>query len=345
MGTTIEKFKTQYWHRLDDGRVVCDVCPRHCALRDGKKGACYIREASDGEIVLTSYGLASGFAIDPIEKKPLNHFYPGSRVYSFGTEGCNLGCKYCQNWNISKTRERSILSAEGSPENIARRALALHCKSVAFTYNDPVIFFEYARDTAIACHELGLQAVAVSAGYMCEKPRQEFYHYIDAANIDLKAMSDQFYRKVCSGNLAPVLDTLLYLKHETDVWLEITTLLIPGYNDSSEELQKLSSWIVDNLGPQVPLHFSAFHPDFKMMDVPHTPLATLLRARNIALDAGIQFVYTGNIQHDDSENTYCPHCQHVVIRRHRYQLLEYSLNAKGECTNCLTKIPGRFEVC
>ncbi len=337
-----EKFKTKYWHRLDDGRVVCDVCPRRCALRDGKKGACYVREASDGEIVLTTYGLASGFAIDPIEKKPLNHFYPGSRVYSFGTEGCNLGCKFCQNWHISKARERGVLWAEASPENIAGMAEAYQCKSVAFTYNDPVIFFEYARDTAIACHAQGIQTVAVSAGYMCEKPREEFYRHIDAANIDLKAMSDRFYRKVCSGTLEPVLDTLRYLKHDTDVWLEITTLLIPGYNDSPEELEKLSGWIIDNLGPDVPLHFSAFHPDFKMMDVPSTSLATLLRARETALNAGIRFVYTGNVQNDDTENTYCPHCHQAVIRRHRYQVSEYSINSKGECPNCHTVIPGRF---
>lgn len=337
-----KKFKTQYWHRLEDGRVVCDVCPRQCALRDGKKGACFIREASDGEIVLTSYGRASGFAIDPIEKKPLNHFYPGSRVYSFGTAGCNLGCKFCQNWHISKSRDDSILSVEASPEDIARTALAYQCKSVAFTYNDPVIFWEYARDTAIECHKLGLKTVSVSAGYMCAEPRREFYSHIDAANIDLKSITDNFYRKECAGTLAPVLDTLLYLKHETNVWLEITTLLIPGLNDSLEEIEQLSRWIVDNLGVDVPLHFSGFHPDFKLIDVPRTPLDTLLQARNIALNMGLKFVYTGNILSENTESTYCPNCHEMVIHRHRYQLVDNQINFQGECMNCHTIISGRF---
>lgn len=337
-----DKFQTDYWHLLEDGRVVCDVCPRHCALRDGKKGACYIREASDGQIVLTSYGRVSGFAVDPIEKKPLNHFFPASQVLSFGTEGCNFGCKFCQNWHISKSRERSILNVQATPESIAQLASQHQCRSVAFTYNDPVIFFEYARDTAIACHDLGIKTVAVSAGYMCEQPRAEFYQHIDAANIDLKAMTDKFYRKVCSGTLAPVLDTLLYLKHETDTWLEITTLIIPGYNDSPKELEQLSAWIVDNLGPDVPLHFSAFHPDFKMLDVASTSLESLRQARQIALNRGVHFVYTGNLVSDETESTYCPGCSQLVIRRHRYQVLQYSLNERGQCPHCHTSLPGCF---
>lgn len=342
MASLSEKFPTDYWHLLDDGRVVCDVCPRQCALRDGKKGACYIREANEGKIVLTSYGRVSGFAIDPIEKKPLNHFYPKSTVLSFGTEGCNLGCKFCQNWNISKSRERDILNVQATPEFIAKLAVQHQCRSVAFTYNDPVIFFEYARDTAIACHEAGIKTVAVSAGYMCPQPRAEFYQHIDAANIDLKAMSDSFYRKVCSGTLAPVLNTLLYLKHETDVWLEITTLIIPGYNDSPQELEQLSRWIVDNLDADVPLHFSAFHPDFKMLDTPRTSLESLLQARHIAQEHGLKFVYTGNLISDETESTYCPDCHQVVIRRHRYQVLQYALNEQGECRYCQTPIPGHF---
>lgn len=343
MESITRKFKTRHWHRLDDGRVVCDVCPRRCTLRDGKKGACFVREAYDGEIVLTSYGLASGFAVDPIEKKPLNHFYPGSRVLSFGTVGCNLGCKFCQNWYISKSRDSTLLVAEASPSQIAQLALAHECKSVAFTYNDPVIFWEYARDTAIECHKLGLKTVSVSAGYMCDEPRREFYAHIDAANIDLKAISESFYRKVCAGTLAPVLETLLYLKHETDVWLEITTLLIPGLNDSREELKQLSHWIAENLGTDVPLHFSGFHPDFKLTDIDRTPLETLLMAREIALNAGLKFVYTGNILSENSESTYCPNCQKMVIHRHRYELMENFINASGQCEHCHHLIPGRFE--
>ncbi len=342
MESISKKHKTKYWHRLDDGRVVCDVCPRKCALRDGKKGACFIREASEGEIVLTSYGRASGFAIDPIEKKPLNHFYPGSRVYSFGTAGCNLGCKFCQNWHISKSRDISTLSVEASPEEVARAALSYQCKSVAFTYNDPVIFLEYAIDTAIECHKLGLKTVAVSAGYINEQPRADLFAHMDATNIDLKSFSDSFYRKICAGKLGPVLDSLLYIKHETNVWLEITTLLIPGLNDSPEEIERMSRWIVDNLGTDVPLHFSGFHPDFKLKDIGSTPLNSLLLARSIALNTGIKFVYTGNILNENSESTYCPNCHNIVVHRHRYQLLDKSITANGECANCHTLIPGRF---
>ncbi|MCE0495513.1 AmmeMemoRadiSam system radical SAM enzyme [Vibrio salinus] len=342
MESEIKKYKTKHWHLLDDGRVVCDVCPRHCSLRDGKKGACFIREAFEGEIVLTSYGYATGFAIDPVEKKPLNHFYPGTRVYSFGTAGCNLGCKYCQNWHISKSRDHSILSAQASPEDVAGMAVAHQCKSVAFTYNDPVIFWEYARDTAIECHNLGLKTIAVSAGYMCETPREEFYAHIDAANIDLKSISDHFYRKLCSGSLAPVLDTLLYLKQETDVWLEITTLLIPGWNDNPREIEQLSRWISDNLGDNVPLHFSGFHPDFKLTNIDRTPLDTLLQARDIALKTGLNYVYTGNILNENSESTYCPHCHNIVLHRHRYQLRHNHITPQGECMHCHSPIPGRF---
>lgn len=337
-----EKYKTRYWHTLDDGRVVCDLCPRRCTLRDGKRGVCFIREAYNGEIVLTSYGRTSGFAVDPIEKKPLNHFYPGSSVLSFGTAGCNLGCKFCQNWTISKSRETSVASVEASPEQIALLAVEYNCKSVAFTYNDPVIFMEYARDTAIACHKHGIQTVAVSAGYICDAPRQEFFSHIDAANIDLKAFTERFYRKLCSAELAPVLDTLLYLKNETDVWFEITTLLIPGENDSDEEIKAMTRWIVDNLGRDVPLHFSAFHPAFKMLDKPFTPLSTLLRAREIAMSQGIRFVYTGNIRDIDSESTYCPACHNQVIGRDRYQITSQRITEDGKCPHCGTDIPGRF---
>lgn len=336
------KFKTEFWHRLDDGRVVCDLCPRHCRLREGKKGACFVREALDGEIVLTSYGVASGFAIDPIEKKPLNQFYPGSLVYSFGTIGCNLSCKFCQNWQLSHSRNPWLLSAKASPEHIAEFAQAHGCRSVAFTYNDPVIFFEYVRDTAIACHQRGIKTVIVSAGYICEAPRKELLTQIDAANIDLKALSEGFYRRVCGGELAPVLDTLMYLKYETSVWLEITNLLIPGLNDSSKDIEMLSQWIVNHLGPDVPVHFSGFHPDFKMTHIDYASLETLLRARHIACASGLHFVYTGNIQHSESESTYCPHCHQVVIRRRRYQVCEIYINSQSECMNCHSVIPGRY---
>ncbi len=335
-------FPTQYWHKLDDGRVCCDVCPRKCTLREGKRGACFVRMHKQGEIVLTSYGRSSGFCIDPIEKKPLNHFYPGSSVLSFGTAGCNLSCQFCQNWDISKSRQLDTLCDTAMPEELAHTALKYGCKSIAFTYNDPVVFMEYAVDAAIAARELGLKSVAVSAGYICEEPREEFYRHMDAANIDLKGFTEQFYHKICHGHLQPVLDTLLYLKNETNVWFELTTLLIPGENDSDAELNAMCQWIFENLGPDVPLHFSAFHPDFKMLDKGRTPLSTLLKARDIALSHGLRFVYCGNVHDPASDATYCPSCGKQVIERDWYQLGDYELDDNGHCNHCGCKIPGRF---
>ncbi|MCG8511762.1 MAG: AmmeMemoRadiSam system radical SAM enzyme, partial [Rhodospirillales bacterium] len=254
----------RYWQGLDDGRVECQVCPRLCKLRDGQRGLCFVRACRDGEIVLTTYGRSSGFCIDPIEKKPLNHFLPGTPILSFGTAGCNLTCKFCQNWDISKSREFDRLTDKASPEAIARAAAKTGCKSVAFTYNDPVVFLEYAVDVARACHALGIKTVAVTAGYICAEARAEFYQHMDAANVDLKAFTERFYADLCTGGLAAVLDTLKYLKHETDVWFELTNLIIPGENDSEAELDTMTAWVVENLGPDVPMHFSAFHPDWKM---------------------------------------------------------------------------------
>ena len=279
---------TKYWHLLEDGRVQCDLCPRECKLHEGQRGLCFVRENLNNEIVLTTYGLSSGYCIDPIEKKPLNHFLPGTPVLSFGTAGCNLACKYCQNWDISKSREMHTLADQASPELIARAAEQLNCRSVAYTYNDPVIFHEYAIDVAKACREKGIKSVAVTAGYVSPEPRKEFYQYMDAANVDLKAFTEKFYYKLTGGHLQPVLDTLLYLKHETDVWVELTTLLIPGYNDTEEEINDMTQWVVKELGPDVPMHFTAFHPDWKMMDVPSTPFNTLTRAREIAMDKEAQ---------------------------------------------------------
>lgn len=338
-----EHFPTRYWHLLDDGRVQCDLCPRQCQLREGKRGTCFVRMNHDNAITLTSYGRSSGFCIDPIEKKPLNHFYPGSSVLSFGTAGCNLTCKFCQNWDISKSHQTDTLADSAMPETLASTAKKYGCKSIAFTYNDPVIFLEYAVDTAQACHEVGVHSVAVTAGYICGKPREEFFQHIDAANIDLKAFSSSFYKRLCHSEFEPVLETLLYLKNETKVWFEITTLLIPGENDSDDELHKMARWIAENLGPDVPLHFSAFHPAFKMMDTPRTPLATLLRARNIALSYGLQFVYCGNVHDQNSDSTYCPGCGKCIVERDWYELGEIKVNQHGQCQHCGEKIAGRFE--
>jgi pyruvate formate lyase activating enzyme len=338
--TTVE---TNYWHRLEDGRVQCDVCPRACKLREGQRGLCFVRACEDGAVVLTTYGRSSGFCVDPIEKKPLNHFLPGSSVLSFGTAGCNLSCRFCQNWDISKSREIDTLADAAAPEQIAEAAEALGCRSVAFTYNDPVIFLEYAIDVADACRERGIKAVAVTAGYICEAPRREFYAHMDAANVDLKAFTEDFYSHVCAGHLQPVLDTLEYLRHETEVWFEITNLLIPGKNDSAEEVDAMTRWIVQRLGPDVPIHFTAFHPDYKMLDTPPTPPETLTRAREIALANGIRHAYTGNVFDADGGSTYCAGCGERVIERDWYTLGEYRLTDDGRCVTCGARLPGVFD--
>ena len=333
----------RYWHKLDDGRIQCDVCPRDCKLHEGQRGLCFVRMCENDQIVLTTYGRSSGFCVDPIEKKPLNHFYPGSSVLSFGTAGCNLACKFCQNWDISKSREFDRLCDEASPRAIAETAKSMDCASVSFTYNDPVIFLEYAVDTAEACREVGLKTVAVTAGYIHPEARKEFFDHMDAANVDLKGFTEEFYHKLCVGHLAPVLDCLTYIRHETDCWLEITTLLIPGHNDSDAELKTLSDWIYKELGADVPLHFSAFHPDWKMMGEPPTPAATLTRAREIAMDAGLRFVYTGNVHDTEGGTTFCPACKSELIVRDWYDILDYHLSDSGSCTQCSHLIPGRFQ--
>ncbi|OLC66527.1 MAG: AmmeMemoRadiSam system radical SAM enzyme [Betaproteobacteria bacterium 13_1_40CM_4_64_4] len=333
----------RYWHTLDDGRIQCDLCPRDCRLHDGQRGACFVRQRKGEAMVLTTYGRSSGFCIDPVEKKPLNQFFPGSSAFSFGTAGCNLACKFCQNWDISKSREMDTLMDQATPEMIARAAQARGCRSIAFTYNDPVIFAEYAMDTADACHELGIQAIAVTAGYIGTQARREFYAKMDAANVDLKGFTDEFYFKLCGARLQPVLDTLVYLRHETDVWFEITTLLIPGKNDSDAELEAESKWIMRELGPDVPLHFTAFHPDYKMLDIAHTPASTLSRARKIALAEGLHYVYTGNVHDREGGTTFCPGCARPVIVRDWYEIRDYSLTQDGRCKHCSTRLPGRYD--
>ncbi|MDY7231297.1 AmmeMemoRadiSam system radical SAM enzyme [Hyalangium rubrum] len=337
------EYPGRWWHALEDGRIQCDLCPRDCKLNEGQRGFCFVRQRVGDQMVLTTYGRSSGFCVDPIEKKPLNHFYPGSSVLSFGTAGCNLGCRFCQNWDISKSREFDRLQDQASPEAIAQRAQELGCKSVAFTYNDPVIFAEYAMDVADACHARGIQTVAVTAGYMHAAPRRAFYAKMDAANVDLKAFTEDFYHRVTFSKLQPVLETLEYLHHETRVWLEITTLLIPGQNDSEAEVTKLSEWVHEKLGPDVPVHFSAFHPDFKMRDIPATPPATLRRARELARKAGLRHVYTGNVHDTEGDTTFCGGCGEALIVRDWYQLLKYRVSAEGSCPSCHAPVPGRFD--
>jgi len=332
----------RWWHALPDGRIQCDLCPRDCRLHEGQRGMCFVRKAEGGRMLLTTYGRSSGFCVDPIEKKPLNQFYPGSSVLSFGTAGCNLACKFCQNWDISKSREMDRLMDAATPDMIAAAAVQLGCRSVAFTYNDPVIFAEYAMDIADACHARGVQTVAVTAGYMHAEPRREFYAKMDAANVDLKAFTEDFYFKLTGAHLAPVLETLEYLVKETRVWTEITTLLIPGRNDSDEELRAECEWVLQHLGADVPLHFTAFHPDWKMRDVPATPPRTLTRAREIARQAGLRYVYTGNVHDEAGGSTYCPSCEEAVIVRDWYDIRSYQVREDGACAHCGAPLAGRY---
>ncbi len=332
----------RYWHRLDDGRLQCDLCPRFCRLAEGQRGFCFVRAHRSGRMELDAYGLSTGLAVDPVEKKPLNHFLPGSRILSFGTAGCNLGCRFCQNWHLSNSRETERLSEKTRPGQIAEAAESMGCDSVAFTYNDPVIFLEFAVDTAVACHERGLKTVAVTAGYICEEPGREFFSHMDAVNVDLKSFDDGFYRRLCSGRLDPVLDTLRTLRHKTEVWLEITTLLIPGMNDSDAELGALTNWIAAELGRDVPLHFTAFHPAWRMADLEATPLSTLKRARDIARAAGLRFVYTGNHVDPEGAATDCPSCGERLIERQGFMLSRQDLGTDGRCPHCGELIPGVF---
>ncbi len=321
----------------------CDVCPRACKLREGQQGLCFVRANQDNRIVLSTYGRSSGFCVDPIEKKPLNHFLPGTPVLSFGTAGCNLACKFCQNWDMSKSREMDTLADSASPEDLAGACARIGCRSVAFTYNDPVIFMEYAMDVADAGRARGIKAVAVTAGYICAEPRAEFFRHIDAANVDLKAFTERFYWKVTGSHLHAVLDTLMYLRHETQVWLELTTLVIPGENDSDDEFEAMTQWVVENLGPDVPMHFSAFHPDWKMRDRPPTPLYTLQRARHIARENGVRYAYTGNVHDREGDTTFCHACGAALIGRDWYELEHWNLSETGCCRSCGTRCAGVLE--
>lgn len=336
------EFPGRWWHAVEDEKIMCDLCPRACVMRDGDRGFCFVRKNEGNQMVLTTYGRSTGFCVDPVEKKPLNHFLPGSSILSFGTAGCNLGCQFCQNWSISKSREIEALSEKASPERIAEAAVKLGCKSVAFTYNDPVIWAEYAIDTAKACHERGVKAVAVTAGYITPQARPEFYSVMDAANVDLKGFTELFYKKLTLSHIEPVLDTLKWLKKESNVWFEITNLMIPEENDSPDEIARMCDWIVNNLGTDVPLHFTAFHPDFRVQNRPNTPEQTLVRARIQALKAGIQYVYTGNVMGKHAQSTYCHVCKQLVIEREWFNISKYMLKG-NQCGNCGEVIPGVFD--
>ena len=329
-----------WWHGESDGKILCTLCPRFCRMGEGQAGFCYIRKNIGGKLFSLGYGTSTGFAIDPIEKKPLNHFLPGSEILSFGTAGCNLGCRFCQNWSISKAKLDEAHSLRAAPEEVVELALKQRVPSIAFTYNDPVIWGEFVIDISRLAQEHGINSVMVTAGYITPEARPQVFRYIDAANVDLKAFTERFYHKLTFSHLDPVLDTLRWLQRETDIWFEITNLMIPGENDDIDETKRLCDWVVENLGDRVPLHFTAFHPDFKLTDKPRTPPATLTRARQIAKSSGIKFCYVGNVYDDEGQTTYCPACQRPLIRRSWHDILENRLN--GERCPCGEVIPGRF---
>ncbi len=330
----------KYQNILRNGKVQCTICPRNCILSEGQEGFCHVRKNFNGHIVLDTYGYNTGLAIDPIEKKPLYQFYPTSSVLSFGTLGCNMGCIFCQNWHISKNREQNRYNRT-TPAQIVALALEHNCKSVAFTYNEPVIFFEYAIDTAKLCRKNGIKTVVVTSGYINSEPAKEFFSYMDAANIDLKAFSEGFYKRNCLAKLQPVLDTIKYVANSTDCHLELTTLLIEGENDSDEEIRRECEWIIENIGDTVALHFSAFFPKYKFSNRKPTDFATLLRAYNIAKSVGLKYVYTGNITDIETSSTYCKRCGNAVIIRNGYQLLGSNL-LYDRCRFCGCACDGQF---
>ena len=342
MNPLTEPYIGRYWRKTDSGQILCYLCPRNCLMKEGQRGFCFVRQNIKGQLVLTTYGRSSGFCVDPIEKKPLNHFFPGTSILSFGTAGCNLGCKFCQNWDLSRSKQFDRMTEQASPEMIAKRAKEMGVPSVAFTYNDPVVFAEYAMDVAKACHDEGIYTVAVTAGYISDEARADFFEHMDAANVDLKAFTEDFYKRLALGSLQPVLDTLIDLKERTKVWFEITNLVIPGENDSHEEIHAMTEWISKNLGPDVPLHFTAFHPDFKMREYPSTPAKTLSVARSIALSKGLKYVYTGNICDQEGASTYCHQCGKILIQRECYELGEYHIK-DGKCTYCGAVCAGCFQ--
>jgi len=330
--------EAMWWESDPDGRAHCYLCPRHCRIGAGQSGFCFIRVNHNGKLYSLGYASPAALQVDPIEKKPLNHFLPGTRVFSMGTAGCNMGCFFCQNWDISKSHHDQARSRHVPPEQVPELARQHGCDSIAFTYNEPTIWGEYIIDICKAARPYGLKTVMVTNGYITYDAFHDIYDHIDAANVDLKAFTENFYGKITLTHLQPVLDMLLWLKKETCVWFELTNLMIPTLNDDPAETRKLADWIVENLGPDVPLHFTAFHPDFKLQDKPPTPPETLHRARRIALDAGLHFVYEGNI-FSEAANTSCPACRELLIRRSWHDVLQNNLRA-GNCPRCRSSIPG-----
>ena len=330
-----------WWKNIERDKILCTLCPRYCEIGIGQPGFCYIRQNINGKLYSLGYGKPTGFGIDPIEKKPLNHFLPGTKILSFGTAGCNLGCKFCQNWSISKAKLDDVNSLTASPEDVVSLAKQYLTPSIAFTYNDPTIFGEYVIDISKIAREEKIKSVMVTAGYIDKEARKDVYKYIDGVNVDLKGFTERFYYKNTFSHLNDVLDTLIWLKNETGVWIELTTLIIPDENDSVEEIKNECDWITNNLGDEVPLHFTAFHPDFKMRDKNATPHSSLIQAKKIAEQSGIKYCYIGNVHDTKNQSTYCPNCKNLLIERDWYQIKLHNIK-NGFCTKCGNKLAGTF---
>ncbi|MBN1426586.1 AmmeMemoRadiSam system radical SAM enzyme [Candidatus Fermentibacteria bacterium] len=330
--------EAKYWNPIEQQRVACTLCPRGCEVADRERGYCGVRENVGGRYVTLVYGRAVAANVDPIEKKPLFHFLPGTTAFSIATAGCNMECKFCQNWDISQFRPEQIRSTDLFPTDVAAAARGRSCASIAYTYSEPVIFYEYMLDSAIEGHRLGVRSVMISNGYILKEPLLELLPRLDAVKVDLKAFTDTFYQKLCAGKLQPVLDSLRWIK-EQGTWLEIVDLILPTQNDGEGEILALSEWIVDELGPDVPVHFSQFHPTYRIRNLPRTPVSTLERCYRIAKNAGLNFVYLGNVPGLGYENTLCPGCGTTLIRRVGFTVLSNTLK-EGACPSCGRAIPG-----
>jgi len=322
-------------------RVKCLLCPRTCELKEGERGNCRVRMNIAGRLQTLVYGRPCAVHIDPIEKKPLYHYLPGSRSFSIATAGCNLHCMFCQNWEISQREPEYTTNIDLSPEEVVNQALNAGCRTIAYTYSEPIIFFEYAADTGRLAHKNGLLNVWVTAGYINQEPLKEAVSFIDAAHVDLKGITDTYYKNVCKATLKPVLDTIKTMK-DSGVWVEIINLVVPTYNDTKDDFSRLCDWIIENVGVETPLHFSRFWPTYQLKNLPPTPVESLSLARNIAMAKGIHYVYIGNVPEHEGNNTYCPICKKLIIGRQGYVISGYNIR-DGKCGFCGHPIPGRWE--
>lgn len=334
--------EASFYHQLDGGKVACDLCPNRCVLDEGQRGLCKVRQNIGGKLYSLVYGKPVTINVDPIEKKPLYHFLPGSRAYSLATAGCNLECKYCQNWDISQRSPEDLKSMPMTAEEVINEALKSNSQVIAFTYNEPTVWYEYMYDIAKLAKQKGLKTVMISSGYINEEPLKNLLPYLDAVKVDLKSFNSEVYRDLIRGKLEPVLDTIKTIKKEGK-WLELLHLTIPGYTDDIEEIKKMCQWVKDNVGSEVPFHLTRFWPKYKLMNVPPTSEDTLKRARRVCLDAGLKYVYTGNIDDEEGSATYCPNNKKAVIKRNGFFIAENMIDKDGKAKGCPDIIPGVWQ--